>query len=91
MWMLSGVTAIVFAILNLSGKTDDKKTQWYRFSSLSLTALTLYAFYFDGAVRVTREDWAGLMDTMPALSRGLLFCTVASILINSVSLFKKND
>ncbi len=91
MWIVSGIGAIVFAILNLLGKANDKKTQWFRFISLSLTALTLCDFYFDGARRVATEDWAGLMDTMPTLSYALLFCTVVSIVINSVSLFKNKD
>lgn len=91
MWLFSGVGAMVFALLNVSGKSNDIKTQWYRFISLSLTALTLCDFYLDGAKRVVVEDYSGLMDTMPTLSYTLLFLTIASILINSVSLFKKKD
>ncbi len=90
MWLFLGLGAIVFAILNVASKTNNKKTQWYRFVSLSLTTLTLCDFYLDGAKRVVNEDYSGLMDTMPTLSYALLFCVVASILINSVSLFKKN-
>ncbi|HPX32853.1 MAG TPA: hypothetical protein PLT36_05050 [Erysipelotrichaceae bacterium] len=91
MWLFLGLGAIIFALLNLASKVNDKKTQWYRFISLSLTTLTLYDFYLDGAKRVINEDWSALMDSMPTLSGMLLFCVVASILINSVSLFKKNN
>ncbi len=91
MWMLLGVLAIVFAFLNITRKTNDQKTQWYRFLSLSLTALTICAFYFDGAKRVINQDYSGLMDTMPTLSGYLLFLTIASILINSISLFKNKE
>ncbi|HPW53073.1 MAG TPA: hypothetical protein PLI19_02895 [Erysipelotrichaceae bacterium] len=90
MWLFLGLGAIVLALLNVSSPTNSKKTQWYRFGSLSLTALTLYAFYLDGAKRVVSEDYSGLLDTMPTLSRVLLICVTASILLNSISLFKKD-
>ena len=68
-----------------------KRAKWYRFCSLSLTALTVCAFYSDGARRVIREDWAGLMDTMPTMNKALWVLVILSIVINSVSLFGGND
>jgi hypothetical protein len=56
---------------------------------MALTALTLCAFYADGAARVVHEDWAGLMDIMPTMSKALWVCTGISILINAVSLFRE--
>ena len=61
----------------------------FRFAALAFTALTLCAFYADGAGRVIAEDWGGLMDVMPAMNKALWVCTVMSILLNSVSLFKR--
>lgn len=89
MWMIWGIGAIIFAILNLIWTFQNKSAKWFRFISLSLSALTLCAFYSDGAVRVANEDWGGLMDIMPAMSAALWVCTIASILINSISLFKE--
>ncbi|MFR6437517.1 MAG: hypothetical protein ACLUOC_06405 [Peptoniphilaceae bacterium] len=85
MWLVFGVGAAAFALLNLW--KPGKKREVFRWASLSLTALALCAFYGDGAARVARGDWGGLMDTMPTLSRALWILTAASILINGVDLF----
>lgn len=73
------------------GTFYDKNAKWFRFASLSLTALTLCGFYADGADIVVAEDWAGLMDIMPTMSKALWICTIISILINSISLFKGKE
>lgn len=88
MWMLFGMGAIIFAVLNLiwTFQGRNKTVKWFSFISMSLTALTLCAFYSDGASRVVTEDWSGLMDVMPTVSTALWICTIASIAINGVSL-----
>ena len=88
MWMLFGMGAITFAVLYLicTFQGRNKTVNWFRFISMSLTALTLCAFYADGASRVVAEDWSGLIDVMPTMSTALWICTIASIAINSVSL-----
>ena len=91
MWMLLGIGAIVFGILNLAWTFYNKNAKWFRFASLALTALTLCAFYADGAGRVVAEDWGGLMDIMPTMSKALWVCTIISIMLNSISLFKGNE
>lgn len=89
MWMVFGFGAIVFAVLNLMWMFRNKNAKWFRFASLALTALTLCAFYADVAMRVEKGDFAGLMDIMPTTSVALWVCTIISILINSISLFKE--
>ncbi len=89
MWMLLGVGAILSAVLNLVWAFRDKDASGFRFASLSLTALTVCAFYQDGAQRVLHEDWGGLMDIMPTMSTALWVCVLLSILINGISLLKK--
>ena len=89
MWVFLGLGAIIFAVLNVIWTFQGKSAKWLRYISLSLTALTLCAFYSDAALRVVREDWAGLMDIMPTMSKALWVCTGASILINSISLFRE--
>ncbi|MDO5028800.1 MAG: hypothetical protein Q4E36_05990 [Bacillota bacterium] len=91
MWLLFGLGAIAFAFLNLLNFNKRKNSQKFAFISLSLTCLTLVAFYWDGAQRVVSEDWAGLMDTMPTMSKALLVCTLASILLNGLPLFRKEN
>lgn len=89
MWLIFGIGAIVFALLNVIKAIKNKNAELYRFLSLSLTALTVCAFYFDGASRVIKEDWSGLMDIMPTMSKTLWLLVILSIAVNSVSIFKK--
>ena len=91
MWLIFGIGAIIFALLNIISAFKNKSSKWYRFCSLSLTALTAVAFYSDGARSVIKEDWAGLMDTMPTMNKALWVLVILSIAINSVSLFRGND
>ena len=44
-----------------------------RFGAISFTALTVCSFYSDGAMRVLNEDWGGLMDIMPTMSKALWY------------------
>lgn len=89
MWIILGLGAIIFAILNVIWCIQNKETKWFGYVSLSLTLLTLCTFYTDATMRVVNEDWVGLMDTMPIISKVLWICTLASILINSMTLLKR--
>ena len=91
MWLLFGAIAIVTAILNIAWTARGKDPRWFRFASLSFTALTLCAFYSQSAQWVLHEDWSALMDVVPTMSRWLWVCAIASILINSVTLFGKSS
>ena len=86
MWLIFGAGALITALLNIMNFKNQSNI--FRFLSLSFTSLTICAFYADGAGRVIREDWAGLMDTMPTLSKALWVLVGLSILINSISLIK---
>lgn len=87
MWLFFGIGAVLFAFLKWMGAGE--RQELYRWGSLSFTGLTLCDFYSDGAARVIREDWSGLMDTMPTLSRALWICALASIFLNGFDLFFK--
>ncbi|HHW4948727.1 TPA: hypothetical protein ACU0L0_000274 [Streptococcus suis] len=91
MWMVLGLSATVFAALNMIWTIKNKNAKWFRFLSVSLTALTVCSFYADGAMRVVKKDWGGLMDIMPTMSKALWVCVIISILINSISLFKEKN
>lgn len=88
MWLFFGLGAIVFAFLNLYNFYKNRDSSLYRFVSMALTCLTLLAFYRDAAQRVVSEDWAGLLDILPTMPTALLFLTLASIVINGITLFK---
>lgn len=90
MWMFFGIGAIIFALLGIVWTVQNKKATWFRFFSLSFTAFTVCAFYSDGASMVVNEEWSGLMDIMPTVSKALWVCTIASILISSVSLLRES-
>lgn len=91
MWLFLGLSAIVFAALNIIWTFKNKNAKWFRFLSVSLIALTVCSFYSDEAMRVVKEDWGGLMDIMPTTSKALWVCVIISILINSISLFKEKN
>lgn len=86
MWIIFGLSAIITALLNIINFKN--KANIFRFLSMSFTSLTVCAFYADGANRVISEDWAGLMDTKPTISKALWVCVALSIIINSYSLIK---
>lgn len=88
MWLIFGAAAIITALLNIMNFKNS--ADFFRFFSLSFTSLTVCAFYADGAGRVIQEDWAGLMDTMPTISKALWICLALSIIINSISLIKSH-
>ncbi len=90
MWIFLGVGAIIAAIFNVIWTIRKKDAQWFRFISLSLTALTVCSIYGMADRWVACEDWSAMLDVVPAMSRALWVLTVASVLINSVSLFCRN-
>lgn len=90
MWAVLGIAAIAAAVLNLVAGANGNETKYYRFASMSLTALTVCALYSDGARRVEGESWGTLMDIMPTMSKVLWVCVIISVLINGISLFKKS-
>ena len=89
MWPVFGIAAIISAILNLTFCFSGKEAKYFRFASLSLTALTMCAEYGMVNTWVLHKDWSALMDVVPAMTRALWFLVIASILINGVSLFVK--
>lgn len=88
MWLIFGAAAIIFALFNIINYKN--KANIFRFLSMSFTSLTVCAFYADGARRVIREDWGGLMDTIPTISKALWVCVALSIFINSISLIRSH-
>lgn len=89
MWILFIASAIICTIFNLISAFQNKECQWFRFGALAFTLLTISAFYADVATRVVNQDWSGLMDIAPTTSKFLGIGTLISILVNSISLFRK--
>lgn len=90
MWIFLGGIAIVTALLNVICIAKGQETKWLMFISLSFTALTLCTFYSADAKWVINEDWSALSDVTPIMSKSLWACTIALIVVNSVSLFRKH-
>lgn len=91
MWFFFGTAAIITAIFNIIWTVRHRDAKWFRFSSMSLTALTLCAEY--GLINrwVLKEDWSALVDVVPGMNKALWFLVIASILINGISLFAKKN
>lgn len=91
MWIFFSFIAIVTALLNVIWTVKGKEPKLLMFLSLSFTAFTLCAFYSDDAKWVINEDWGALSDVTPIMSKLLWVCTIVSVVINSVSLFRKPE
>lgn len=91
MWALFGIFAIIAAICNLICIAKGIESKYFMFVSLSFTALTLCALYSVDAKWVINEDWSALSDVAPGMAKSLWFCTIASILINSISLLQHSN
>ena len=91
MWVIFGAAAIIAAFLNIVWMKHHRETKWFRFISLSFTALTMCAEYSFVNDRVLREDWGALQDVVPSMTPALWFLVIVSIAINGVSLFVKAD
>ena len=89
MWIILGLSAIVTACLNLYCWSKGKEAKWFRFLSLSLTALTLCANYSLDAQWVISQDWSALEDVVPTMSQYLWIMTVGSIALNGITLLPK--
>ena len=90
MWLFFGIIAVITAILNIIQAIRHRETKWFRFLSLSFTALTLCAFYTMANHWAAIGDSSALLDVMPTCSKVLWFLTAASILVNGLSLFANN-
>ena len=71
MWIVFGIAAIITAVLNIFRAMKGKNPKWFRFISLSATALTICAFYSMNAKWVENEDWIALMDVVPSMVRNI--------------------
>ncbi len=91
MCLLFGIISIIAAIFNVIWTIRHREAKWFRFISLSFTALTLCAYYSLANQWVLTNAADQLLDVMPTLSSILWFLTIVSIAINSISLFKKNN
>lgn len=87
MWVLFGVLAIITASLNVLWTAGKKDARWFRFLSMSFTALTLAAEYSVVKRWVLSADYSAIEDVVPTMSKILWFLTILSIAINSISLF----
>lgn len=91
MWIIFGIGAIIFMVINLVNTFNAHDVKWFRFISMSFVALTLCSFYSEEATRVSNRDFTALSDIMPSMSTTLWISVVLAIVINSVSLLKANQ
>ncbi len=90
MFILTGLAAILFAILNIRNYLNHRETKWFRFLSMTLTLITTGFIYQLDADYVLKNDFSALSDVVPSMSKILWVCLIASVLINGLTLFSKN-
>lgn len=89
MGIIFGLIAIFFAVKNILGWLNGKDPSRDRFLSMAFTCLAIFGFYNMGANFLIKEDIAGALDVIPTIRGTLFACTLGSILINGVTIFKK--
>lgn len=89
MWLVFGILAILFAILNVVLTFKGKKVPIVGFISMAFTCCTLCACYSAEAKWVVEHNWGALEDVMPTMSKMLWGCTMASIVINGLCLISQ--
>lgn len=89
MWLVFGIMAVIFAILNLVFAFKGKEAKYFRFMSMALSIITLWVALKEELNLFFIKDFSALEDTAPTLINGLFVCSAGSIIINSVSLFKE--
>lgn len=89
MWLVFGILAVIFAILNLVFAFKGKEAKYFRFVSMALTIITLWVALKEELNLFFIKDFAALEDTAPTLINGLFVCSAGSILINGITLFKE--
>ena len=88
MWIIFGVSAIIAAVFNVIWTIKGRDSKWFRFISISLTAFTVCAEYSLVNTWVKVGDMSALMDVVPGMTGALWIWVTASIVINSISLFR---
>lgn len=92
MWFVFGTGAIISGILNLYFYFQGRNPKIFRFISLSLTTLTVWAFHYTANIWVLNKDISALEDVVPTMSKVLLVFSLFSIFINGITLRgKEND
>lgn len=89
MGFILGILAMFFAAANVIAWLHGKDPTKYRFLSMAFTSLTIFAFYNMGAEFLAKGDFSGAQDVIPTISNTLFICTLASIIINGITLFKR--
>lgn len=89
MGIIFGLIAIFFATKNVLAWSRGLDSSRDCFLSMAFTCLAIFSFYNMGANFLIKEDIAGALDVIPTIRGTLLVCTLGSILVNGLTLFKK--
>ena len=89
MWIIFGLLAVFFGVLNIYVTLKGKKLPIIGFISMAFTCCTLCACYSAEAKWVVEQNWGALEDVMPTMSKMLWGCTIGSIIINGVCMISQ--
>lgn len=86
LWILLGLLTIIVTIINLILFFAKADYRYAMVTALSLTALTMCAFYSSLLPWVEANDWAAIMDVVPGMSRAQWVLAFLSIGFNVLPL-----
>ncbi|WP_454205981.1 hypothetical protein [Peptoniphilus sp. Marseille-Q6390] len=89
MGIIFGLIAIFFATKNVLAWSRGMDSSKDCFLSMAFTCLAIFGFYNMGANFLEKGDIAGALDVIPTIRETLFVCTLASIIINGITVFVK--
>lgn len=87
MWILLGLLAIVFTVMNLLHFFSGKDYRVMMALGLSFTAIELCSQYSFIVSWVNKKDWSAIEDVMPTMNNALWVLTIISIGLNLLPIF----
>lgn len=87
------LVGMTLPVINIMLSRRNKKRNWgtLSFLSLSSSAISIWLPYVYLNDKVTIEDWAALMDTMPSILRVWGIVLFVTILLNAITYFMNRN
>lgn len=87
------LVGMTLPVINIMLSRRNKKRNWgtLSFLSLSSSAISIWLLYVYLNDKVTIEDWAALMDTMPSILRVWGIVLFVTILLNAITYFMNRN
>ncbi|CAM2810502.1 hypothetical protein ERTO105960_04020 [Erysipelothrix tonsillarum] len=89
MWIIFGILAALFVLLNLYRSLTGNFKHWYVYHILSFacTIFFLLCEYMMILDYINLNDWIAMMDVMPMLISLTTGCALIALVLNGISLY----